>query len=123
MPARPTAPPSQLIAIDPASPYQEIAVDLRDRIVSGVLPVGLPIPSLKQLARDHDVSASTVQRAVTLLDDWGLVELHTGRRTLVRQIPSSAEEGVKHGENLQSVAGSAQLLDLEIRRLAPIPFS
>lgn len=120
MPTRPTAPPSQLIDIDPASPYQKIAVDLRDRIATGEIPVGLPIPSLKQLARDHDVSASTVQRAVTLLDDWGLVELHTGRRTLVRQIPTSTEGGVEPGEDLQSLAGSVQLLDLEIRCLGSV---
>jgi integrase len=120
MPPRPAAPIPQIIDLDPASPYEKIAVDLRDRIASGVLPAGLPVPPIKQLAREHGVSVSTVQRAVTLLKEWGLVELHSGRRTLVRQLPTGTKESAQQGPDRRPVSGNDELLDLEIRRLGQL---
>jgi hypothetical protein len=51
MPARPQ--PADLpprVEIDPKHPNERIAVELRERIYAGDLPIGLPIPSVKQLA-------------------------------------------------------------------------
>src|SRR5699024_5220770 len=81
-PARVALPVQQ--DIEASNPYEKIAVDLRDRIYARELAVGVPIPSIKQLARDFNVSVSTAQRAVRLLDDWGLVRVATGRPTLVQ---------------------------------------
>jgi hypothetical protein len=124
MPAKPVngAAPV-LVDIEPSSPYERIAVDVRDRIVDGSLPVGLPIPTVKELAKQHGVSLSTAQRAVRLLDTWGLVSVDTGRRTLVRQVPIPADESLDFalpadtGPGRSHRQSSAQPLDLEIRRL------
>lgn len=124
MPAKPmNGPAPVLVDIEPSSPYERIAVDVRDRIVDGSLPVGLPIPAVKDLAKLHGVSVSTAQRAVALLDTWGLVSVGTGRRTLVRDVPMPADDSVDPspagdagpGQSAKQVG--AQPLDLEVRRL------
>jgi integrase/DNA-binding FadR family transcriptional regulator len=125
MPARPR--PSNLpepVETTPVHPYEKIAVELRDRIYSGELRVGLPIPPMKQLAREMGVSSSTLHRAIKLLTDWGLVRAATGRPTLVQP-----RRSVSHGSaipqqneaapatDVSMVEGTARALDLEIRRL------
>jgi DNA-binding GntR family transcriptional regulator len=64
-------------------------------MLNGALVAGLPIPPLQQLADEHGVSLSTVHRAVSLLKDWALVEVHRGRRTLVRPFRASTAAAVR----------------------------
>jgi integrase len=59
------------VEIDPKHPFEKLAVELRDRIYEGDLAVGLPIPSAKELARAHDISPSTAQRAVSTPEPVG----------------------------------------------------
>jgi integrase/DNA-binding transcriptional regulator YhcF (GntR family) len=121
MPAPPPPSAVRIEDIEPTSPYEKVAVELRDQILNGTLTAGLPIPPIKKLARDHGVAVSTVHRAVSLLKDWGLVELHSGRRTLVRhlQVPSTETSPRVDQEGRPNIHGST-LLDLEIRRLGEI---
>ena len=53
----------------------QIAQRLRARIVSGELAPGDPVPTVRQLAADAAVNPNTVQRALILLEEEGL--LHT----------------------------------------------
>ena len=115
MPALPSRLADETFEFEPASPYEHLAVELRDRILGGKLVADLPIPPVKQLAVEHGVSVTTAQRAVRLLKDWGLVEVNTGRRTLVRP-PARADAAGKLARR-SSRRTSAELLDLEIRRL------
>jgi integrase/DNA-binding transcriptional regulator YhcF (GntR family) len=115
MPALPSWHVDEPIEFEPINPYEHLAVELRDRIRSGELVTGLPIPPIKQLAAEHGVSVATAQRAVGLLSDWGFVEVNTGRRTLVRS-PNHA--GVAADEpGRSSHRAREELLDLEVRRL------
>jgi DNA-binding transcriptional MocR family regulator len=76
------------VEIDPKHPFEKLAVELRDRIYAGDLAVGLPIPSAKDLARQHGMSPSTAQRAVQLLSDGGLASaFHLTCRTNFRETP------------------------------------
>jgi DNA-binding transcriptional regulator YhcF (GntR family) len=122
--ARLPAPPPPLSVrieeIEPTRPYERVAVDLRDRILNGEFVAGLPIPSFKQLAREHQVSVSTVHRAVSLLKAWGLVELISGRRTLVRQLPESSPSAGANVARDQRSRRNSVLLDLIIRRLGKV---
>jgi integrase/DNA-binding transcriptional regulator YhcF (GntR family) len=120
LPTPPLSPSVRVEKIDPTRPYEKVAVDLRDRILNGELVAGLPIPSFKQLAREHQVSASTVHRAVALLSDWGLVELHSGRRTLVRQLRESSQSTGANVDRNQRSDRNTILLDLVIRRLGKV---
>lgn len=119
MPARPAA---SLAAVpqdfEPSSPYEQIAVELRDKILRGDLPAGLPLPAIKKLADEYNVASSTARRAVQLLSEWRLVEVVNGRPTLVRQLAGAADADAmaEPGDHLDAaVAGEA--LDLEVRRL------
>jgi DNA-binding transcriptional regulator YhcF (GntR family) len=123
MPARPAAAPSiPYTEFDPSSPYERIAVILRTQILNGEIQVGLPLPSMKQLAAAHDCSVSTAQRAVKLLNDWGLVELNSGRRTLVKRIAVAGASTFASSPDIaantaEQHTSQPQALDLEVQLL------
>ena len=122
MPIRPREvglPPK--VEFAPTHPYEELAIQLRELIYDGSLSGGLPIPSVKELGRQNGVSPSTAQRAVQLLSDWGLVRIEPSRPTLVvpRSAPvlHSGDGRLAESAAQVEVSGSAQPLDLEVRRL------
>lgn len=84
MPARPQ-PAATVVAPagEARSPYEKIAVQLRETIESGALAAGDPIPTVAELAAAHGVALSTAQRAVSLLKSWGLVDAARGHRARV----------------------------------------
>jgi GntR family transcriptional regulator len=65
----------------PAWPYQQVADLLRDRIGKGEL--GPRLPSHMQLAQELGVSPMTVQRALKVLKDEGLIYAERGLGTFV----------------------------------------
>jgi GntR family transcriptional regulator len=67
-------------ALEPA--YQQLAAILRTGIAKGEWRSG-PLPSVKQLQQEHDVGRDTVQRAVEILRDEGLVFTVPRRGTYV----------------------------------------
>ena len=70
--------------IDPESPdwpYRQAATTLRRRIVSGEL--GPKLPSHMDLAQQLGIAPRTVQRALKILMDDGLVYAVAGRGTFV----------------------------------------
>lgn len=77
--------------VSPENPYEVIAAGLRDAIAAGEFRTGEPIPTEKQLAAEHSVSAGTAHRVVELLQSWGLVHASRGKRATVR----SSEELAK----------------------------
>jgi DNA-binding GntR family transcriptional regulator len=74
------------VVIDHAGPeyvYVQLAALLRARIVSGELLSRAAVPSITELAAEHDLSAVTVRKALRLLVDEGLIETRPGRGTYV----------------------------------------
>jgi DNA-binding transcriptional regulator YhcF (GntR family) len=72
--------------------FLQIAQVLRARIVSGELAPGSLAPTVRQLAADAAVNPNTVQRALTLLEEEGLLRaqstagrLITGDEEILRQ--------------------------------------
>jgi GntR family transcriptional regulator len=65
----------------PDWPYQQVAAQIRERIRAGSL--GPRLPSYMTLAHELDVSPMTVQRAIRVLRDEGLVVTYPGRGTFV----------------------------------------
>jgi integrase/DNA-binding transcriptional regulator YhcF (GntR family) len=120
MPAPPSPPAARIVEIDPTTPYEKVAVDLRDRILNAELVAGLPIPPFKQLAHNHGVSVSTVHRAVSLLKDWGFVDVNSGRRTIVRRLHEPTAAAGVRGHRAQPSSQNAVLLDIMIRRLGTV---
>lgn len=64
-----------------------IARRLRERIISGVYPVGSRLPAARVLGCDFGVSPPTFSRGVGLLKDEGLLEFRPGHGTFVVALP------------------------------------
>jgi DNA-binding GntR family transcriptional regulator len=72
--------------VDPDSaewPYVQVAAQLRQQIASGALSGRLP--SIMDLAERMSVAPRTVQRALSVLRDEGLIYSVPGRGTFVRR--------------------------------------
>ncbi|MGE0313154.1 MAG: GntR family transcriptional regulator [Lautropia sp.] len=73
-----------------ASPrYVQLADVMRERIVKGVWPIDVRIPTLPALATEFGVAAITVRQAVQLLKNEGLLSPEQGRGTFVRRKPET----------------------------------
>lgn len=66
-----------------AAPYQQIAAELRRQIAAGELKPGDRIPSTRALVRDHGVAMATATKALTALQQEGLVHSLPGVGTVV----------------------------------------
>lgn len=58
----------------PVPPSRQLAALLRERIKTGELARGDRIPSLVTLSQEHGVAVVTVQKAMKILRDEGLIE-------------------------------------------------
>jgi integrase len=67
----------------PRGPYEAIAAELREQIVTGRLRAGDHLPTIAELATRHGVAVGTVHRAIDLLRSDGLVDTSRGRRSVV----------------------------------------
>lgn len=63
--------------------YYQIETLLRREILSGELPPGSPLPSEESLGQEFSVSRITVRRALSILEDDGLIVRQRGRGTFV----------------------------------------
>jgi DNA-binding FadR family transcriptional regulator len=61
----------------------QIVEDLRDQILSGVLPDGSRLPSERELAAYYDVSGPTIREAIRVLTAMGLINTRNGSRATV----------------------------------------
>jgi integrase len=67
----------------PRNPYEKLAAELRHAILAGDLTPGAVLPTYAELAKQHRVPVGTVNRAIALLSDAGLVVSTRGKRTVV----------------------------------------
>jgi DNA-binding LacI/PurR family transcriptional regulator len=79
----------RLDATAPVPLYQQVAADIRRRIVTGDMPVGVQIPPHKELATEYGVSVITINKALSGLVSEGLLYSHVGRGTFVMVRPAS----------------------------------
>ncbi|MGW5051405.1 GntR family transcriptional regulator [Actinokineospora sp. NPDC004072] len=72
------------------SPYLAVADALTHRITTGDLPIGQPLPTVKELATTFNVSVGTAHRAVAVLTEAGLVSASRGKRATVIALPAGS---------------------------------
>jgi DNA-binding transcriptional regulator YhcF (GntR family) len=70
---------------DPRPPYQQVSSALRASILTGKLAPGDQLPSGSQLASRYGVARMTVQQAIRVLRDEGLVVSRQGSGVFVRE--------------------------------------
>ena len=70
---------------DPRPPFQQVVSVLRAAIVTRKLQPGDQLPSFGELAKHFGVANMTVQKAVGILRDEGLIVTRQGKGSFVRQ--------------------------------------
>ena len=63
--------------------YAQIEEQIRNQIISGELPEGSTLPSIRKLAAEVGVSVITTTRAYTELQDSGFIGTIPGKGTIV----------------------------------------
>ena len=80
--------------------YLQIARAIRDRIISGELPVGAQIPSGNQMKQEWGVNRLTGAQAVEELRKAGLVATRPGVGTFVAAMPASQVVALRPGDRV-----------------------
>jgi len=74
------------ILISNSSPdpiYEQIAGQIKGQIIAGELAEGEPLPSIRKLAHELQISVITTKRAYEELDKEGLIDTVGGKGTFV----------------------------------------
>lgn len=78
---------------DPRQPFEQVADDLRQMVVSGQLTPGDKLDSIRALADRYHVAATTIQRALRILRDEGYLVAWQGRGVFVRSADPAPHPG------------------------------
>ncbi len=103
-----------ILDVDPTSAlpvYEQIRQQITRMAVSGVLPAGSRLPTIRQLATDLGLAKGTVAKAYALLESTAVVESRGHRGTYVIEVEadSAAAAGVPAlDQAAQSYAIAAQ---------------
>lgn len=88
--------------------WRQIRDELADRIRSGQLAPGSPLPSIRELAVETLVSVITVKKAYEELERANLVYSHQGRGTFVADQGGAASRQVLLAEIAAELASAAK---------------
>ena len=75
-----------MLSIDPHDPtpiYAQLEQAIRAEIVSGLLPTGAQLPTVRQLAMDLRINANTVAKVYSALERVGVLKTQRGVGTFV----------------------------------------
>ena len=64
---------------DPRPIYEQIRDELRTLILTGVLPPGEKLPSVRELAQELAINPNTIQRAYRELEQGGFIDSVPGK--------------------------------------------
>jgi GntR family transcriptional regulator len=88
----------------------QISRQIRAKILSGELPAGQVLPSIRSLARDQRVSVITVQRGYENLERDGLIHSRRGKGFFVSQIAQDRKKEMARArlaEQLEPIVNEA----------------
>ncbi|MGD6842853.1 GntR family transcriptional regulator [Bacillus infantis] len=83
--------------------YHQIEGQIKALIASGVLPAGSPLPSIRSLSKDLEVSVITTRRAYQDLEYKGFINTIQGKGTFVAEVAESEKADVKHSSVYQAL--------------------
>lgn len=102
----------------PKSQYQQVADLLRSRIEDGTYSVDHALPSEPQLSTELGVSRQTINRAMNVLRNAGLVRVRRGFGTFIRGVPPVTRDAKKRYAARNQGTGAG---DVEIKALGLTP--
>jgi GntR family transcriptional regulator len=65
--------------------YRQLREQVRRMVLSGQLPPGTELPSVRELAAAHALNPMTISKAYSLLEAEGLLERHRGKPMTVAE--------------------------------------
>lgn len=73
-----------LISNSSADPiYEQISRQIKNQIIAGDLTEGAPLPSIRNLAKELQISVITTKKAYEMLTEEGFIDSITGKGTFV----------------------------------------
>ena len=100
--------------------YEQITAQIKNLILSGELPEGAPLPSMRLLARELRISVITTKRAYSDLERDGFIETVAGKGSFVagRNLEFLQEEQLRRAEeHLQQAVDIAQSSGIGLQEL------
>lgn len=87
--------PIRLSKDSPEPIYYQLEEQIKALIASGQLPAGSPLPSIRSLSKDLEISIITTRRAYQNLEYQGFIKTTQGKGTFVADINAEKREKVK----------------------------
>jgi GntR family transcriptional regulator len=72
--------------------YHQIEKQLKALIAGGHLAAGTPLPSIRALSKDLEISVITIRRAYQDLEAQGFIETAHGKGTFVKEMQSTTKQ-------------------------------
>ncbi|NLN83233.1 MAG: GntR family transcriptional regulator [Firmicutes bacterium] len=100
--------------------YEQIVVQIKDQIISGLLQEGDALPSMRVLAKELRISVITTKRAYEELEREGFIHTFTGRGSFIaaKNIEFIKEEQLRRAEehllNAVEIAKSSSISLVEL---------
>ena len=106
---------------DPRPIYEQIQTELRRLMLSGVLPPGCRLPSVRELAGQLAINPNTIQRAYRELEADGYILSVAGKGSFVAQVDQLAEQQKKQAvDAFRAAAQKLRQLGLTQAQLAQL---
>ncbi|SEG51512.1 GntR family transcriptional regulator [Paenibacillus sp. UNC499MF] len=84
--------PIQISPDNPEPLYHQIQVQLKELILSGHLPEGTLLPSIREFAKDLSCSVITIRRVYQDLENEGILRTRQGTGTFVAKVGTTVRE-------------------------------
>ncbi len=106
---------------DPRPIYEQIQSELRRLMLTGALPPGSRLPSVRELAGQLAINPDTIQRAYRELESDGYILSVAGKGSFVAQVDKLAEQQKKQAvEAFQAATQRLRALGLSGAELAAL---
>lgn len=106
---------------DPRPIYEQIQSELRRLMLTGALPPGSRLPSVRELAGQLAINPNTIQRAYRELESDGYILSVAGKGSFVAQVDKLAEQQKKQAvEAFQAATQRLRALGLSGAELAAL---
>ena len=106
---------------DPRPIYEQIQAELRRLMLTGALPPGSRLPSVRELAGQLAINPNTIQRAYRELELDGYILSVAGKGSFVAQIDQLAEQQKKQAvDAFRAAAQKLRQLGLTQAQLAQL---
>ena len=99
--------------------YEQVLYAARKAIISGELKEGDTFPSVRAISKAYRINPNTVQKAITVLKQDGLIEIHPGIGTRVCAAPKGSVEATAKvlGDDVEALVLRAKQLQLSLKEV------